>query len=225
LPNTPASRLTSVSKELVVVFVGVLVALAADSWWEAQREASRVSTYLEALEHDLEEGRSALSGVIQDTQGYVEDLDVFLNVVRSTAPIPDSIGAMGFRTFVPHLPMGTLDALFATGDINLIDEPLRSDIVSGRASLVSLERQFDQFSDAEIDHLLARSIELERVNVEHRLRGERPTPPIIRQSSTLVGMYRTRHTLSENQLNLLREIRSQIDSLLLSLAGSHEGAT
>ncbi len=43
--------------ELVVVFLGVLVALTADSWWRGQQDIDRALGYMRALQADMSQAR------------------------------------------------------------------------------------------------------------------------------------------------------------------------
>lgn len=122
--------------ELVVVFLGVAIALAADSWRESLGDAAREREYLASLEAELGEARAGLEVGISETDQRLAELDPFLEIVRGRGPIPDSLRTPGVSIFIPVVPTGTLDALVVSGAFRLVsDAELRAALLTERAAV------------------------------------------------------------------------------------------
>lgn len=81
-----ASKIATTVKELTVIVVGVLIALAADNWRSGLEEASIERQYLVALADDLAAGQRALAG---QRSRFTDSRDAAANL----ADILDSDGA------------------------------------------------------------------------------------------------------------------------------------
>jgi hypothetical protein len=123
--------------ELVVVCLGVVIALAADSWWKSREDASRVRATLEAVSADLGLAREELEAAHQ------RDLDIIVTMrearawLRTGRPIPDSVRMPGTPgPSIGTIPIGSLRALLESGDVNLLESrSLRATLVSSFAAL------------------------------------------------------------------------------------------
>lgn len=121
--------------EIGVVVLGVLIALTAESLWEGRQSSMRVESYLVAFGQDLDDAAESLETAIAAAEAQLEATEAFLDVLTSTSPVPDSAQVSGVYRPTPTIPMGALDALWETGDINLLDEGIRTEIVRYRATL------------------------------------------------------------------------------------------
>jgi hypothetical protein len=137
--SLPWKRLVA---ELAVIVAGVLMALAADAWWETRREREEAREYSERLLVDFQETRRRLRGAIA---GETATLDSVSSVVArahdGVFPSPDSLVLpMQFNQFEPLT--GTLTALVESGDLRLIrDDSLRFELVAF-LSLLEISEQF-----------------------------------------------------------------------------------
>jgi hypothetical protein len=130
------ARTTSLSwkrllAELAVIVGGVLIALAADAWWEARLDRREAREYSERLLVDFQETQRRLRGAIA---GETETLELVASVVEEALdgafPSPDSLELpTRFNQFEPLT--GTLTALVGSGDLRLIrDDSLRFELVA-----------------------------------------------------------------------------------------------
>jgi hypothetical protein len=127
--------------ELIVVVLGVLIALAADSWRETLQDKRRAESYVEAMVVELSAARDSLVRTIEETERYASALLEWRALAASAEPaVAPEIGSMPNV----YVPTGTLDALFATGDFNLIgSDELRRAIVRERAVIVEARRRIE----------------------------------------------------------------------------------
>ena len=61
------ARFGALTLELFVVVLGVLVALAADSFWEERTQRSREQAYLDAVVRDMAAARDTITAAMQGT--------------------------------------------------------------------------------------------------------------------------------------------------------------
>lgn len=79
--------------EIIVVVVGVIIALAANAWWEGWREESLETEVIRAVRQELEENRESLVAVLGATDDCLSRADRFLRMSpRSLKMIPADSG-------------------------------------------------------------------------------------------------------------------------------------
>ena len=120
--SVPWSRLFA---ELAVIVAGVLIALAADSWWERRQDQNLAREYLEQLLVDVQATERRLQSTIDtETQRLEAVSSAISRAFGGPWPQPDSLELpTGYNYFEPL--MGTLTALIQSGDLRL----LRSDSI------------------------------------------------------------------------------------------------
>ena len=217
----PLKRLQRLLAELFVVFLGVVIALAADSWRESLVERRTEADYLLSLRTDLVRSDSALISAIASTQQEIEEMDAFLDLVLSETPLPDTLRTIGLP-FTPaaSLPTGTLDALIDGGQIHFInDARLRAAIITYRSEIEDLLRVRDDLT-AE-----AGTNAREWVVTNSVLRNEGGYPVgylpagVVRTSAVFQGQYRFQRVSLGNNLRVLERMRGVVRSLSDELAG------
>jgi hypothetical protein len=126
-------------KELFVVTLGVLIALAADSWWADRSDAGRRSAYLSALEADMLAADSVLQTGLESVEKSLRESRAVLQYFDSPAfdqAVEDHGIPIGLPT-VP-IPVGTLRSLVNTSDITLLEDvALRNTLVRESATIES----------------------------------------------------------------------------------------
>ncbi len=90
LAEAPKSRAIALLLELGVVFLGVFIALAADSWSQSSQEAERALAYMRALQSDVIEAQDRVGTAIGETSAFLEENVAFLDLLRSDTPIGDT---------------------------------------------------------------------------------------------------------------------------------------
>ncbi|MGB5412878.1 MAG: hypothetical protein WBN09_15235, partial [Woeseiaceae bacterium] len=111
--------------ELVIVFLGVLIALWADQAIQARQEAAMAVSYLERLRTDLAADVESLRFSSKQAQGRLaitRQVDTWLHDPEAT-PDPDSLVMNAHYagvTFSPTISRFTIDELKSTGDLRLL---------------------------------------------------------------------------------------------------------
>lgn len=114
--------------EFSLIVAGVLTALAADAWNERRRETLVAEAHLEQLRRDTRENQELLRAAVVDQDLGVQSVNAIRRAWRSDSPV--SVDSMQVylverRLLQPasvQLVRGTLSALIATADINLIGD-------------------------------------------------------------------------------------------------------
>jgi hypothetical protein len=124
-------------RELVVTTLGVLIALALNSWWGVRQDRARERAYLRQLTADIDRSLAppnlpdALARETRAAQANVALLRAFRMPIP---PPPDSIARWLYetQTFTVYTPLtATAHALISSRDISLIrDESVRIVIVA-----------------------------------------------------------------------------------------------
>lgn len=111
--------------EFTVIVAGVLLALAASSWWELRQERNHAREYLDQLVVDVEATERRLRSTIEtETQRLEAVVSVIDRALHGPWPPADSLDLpTGYNYFEPL--KGTMTALIQGGDLRL----LRSDSI------------------------------------------------------------------------------------------------
>jgi hypothetical protein len=224
LAEAPKSRAIALLLELGVVFLGVFIALAADSWSQSQEEAERELAYMRALQSDVIEAQDRIAAAIGETSAYLEETDAFLGLLRSDTPVSDNANQARLNVAALAIPMGTLDALLATGDLNLLShQELRTTIINERSELGTWLRLIEQFN-AEVFANVARYIvAIEELRVEYRV-GAAPLPfAAIRGSPQIVGAHEIHRLALRNHLGFMNSISESLAVLGTSVTNALDG--
>lgn len=143
--------------ELGVVFLGVMIALGADSWVQGRDDQVRIESHLRALEADLAASRASIQFRLEQTAAQRERADTAFARLMSDEPIDGAtIGLVGWGDH-PALSLGTFNTLLATGDINLLGDSLRVAIAGAFTALepevVSLDLLYEMGAQITRDHI------------------------------------------------------------------------
>ena len=120
-------------RDVVLIVVGVLIALAANAWREAREEQERAASHLTQLLEDVRENERALRSAIELDRATADGMQHLLSALDGVAAPPrDSLRVWMQRPPIfysnPRPRLGTVDALIETGDIRLFrDERLRTE--------------------------------------------------------------------------------------------------
>ena len=218
-----ASKAGALTVELVVVVVGVLIALAADSWWDARGDAQRAEAYLVALETDFSAAQADLDVAIAGYRRTAEQTGAFLEYIqapeRPAGDAPDPFAGEDVRFFPP---VGTIDALLTTGDIALLPESVRIVLIRERAEFVSRTDQMNRF----IDLWVASTRDIFLPNEEARFQGSLKADDlseIARQSAQARTGWFQLYIAVENVLGEHMALKGSIDSVLQAVRAARDG--
>jgi hypothetical protein len=135
--SLPWSRLFA---EFTVIVAGVLLALAANSWWEQRQERNHARQYLEQLLVDVQATERRLRSTIEaETQRLGGAVSVIDRALHGPWPHADSLELpTGYNYFEPL--KGTLTALMQGGDLRLLrNDSIRFELIAFSALLHETE--------------------------------------------------------------------------------------
>jgi hypothetical protein len=119
--------------ESVAIILSILLAFAIDAGWDAIKERSQEKAYLVSLLSDFKETRSRINESTDAHMRFIDSASQLLGIHGSDAPnieseaLENMLSAVFFNWQSLFLPSGSRDALFASGDIEIIDkEELRA---------------------------------------------------------------------------------------------------
>ena len=111
--------------EVLLILVGIIIALAVDSWWSDVQEEKEARAYLEALLKDFEQNRRTLVSQIELQKGIIDIGADILAMIENGLDEPiadeffDKLGDMYlFGEWAPA--MGTYEDLVGSGRLLLI---------------------------------------------------------------------------------------------------------
>jgi len=235
LRKLTGSTTTAAVLEALVIFIGILGALFADSWWEQRETLSREVGYLEDLAADFAENRARLNEQIMVSDSIVEAALILL-AFESTASArlvgTDSLNSL--LQAIHHLPTfepvnKTYDNILGAGDLlTLRDRELRAALANFQARLVLMnvvqetqERQYvSLFQPYLIEHL--DYLAIATLNSDVSL-------PAARDSESIYGVVGSREfrnwifarlDWADDLRNQHEGVRGQVDEVLQVLSGT-----
>jgi hypothetical protein len=184
--------------DLVLIVTGVLIALAANSWWEARQDRERESAYLRQLLSDTRENEERIRGVIVFDSTRLAGSERFLEAVREAGDGDRDLSLeIGARVFVPLT--GTSTALIQTGDLRLVrNDSLRFVLLTFADGLPRIEQVLQQImpeifravqllqQDSPSDEDLKIAAETQRFVGISRLEMLRPLESVVRSMRCLL---------------------------------------
>ena len=141
-------KIRHAASEIAFIVIGVLIALAANSWWQARQDRANEVAYLQQLLADTRQNEQLQSTAIVQDSLLKERTIRMLRVFRSRAPLPpvDSIfrwhqwGASRSLNVVT----GTYDLLLRADGIQLLrDDSVRKSLIDLDARFRATERAMD----------------------------------------------------------------------------------
>ena len=197
--------------ELTIVFVGVLIALAADSWRSDREDAARGATLLGALQVDLEEADGRLGDVLGVTDSRLTALREFIEWLQSDLPTPEGMSLPDLRIEALAIPTGTLDLLASTSDMRLVtDEDLRNTIIRASAALKAAELERGRLQAATYAVNRGFAVPWQAL----RIQGVEGLPPeVVRASAELSGAYVQHFVLVQGDQPALTRMSESIESV------------
>jgi hypothetical protein len=168
LRKLTGSTTTAAVLEAIVIFIGILGALFADSWWEQRQTLSREVSYLEDLTTDFTENRARLNEQIVASDGIIEAALILLAFESPASARLFGTDSLTSLLHAIHLlptfePVNkTYDNILGAGELlTLRDRVLRAALANFQARLALMsvvqetqERQYvSLFQPYVIEHL------------------------------------------------------------------------
>ena len=150
--------------EGAVIVVSILLAFAIDAWWTNHIEQQREREQLVSMRAEFQAGLLGLDEVLTSVQGHAENVESFIALLKAAGDEPALIpgpllgSAITWRT--SDVSTSTLDALMASGDLNLLrNVELRANLAGLPAFLLDVTEDeiiAKNFAETEMSIFLAR---------------------------------------------------------------------
>ena len=209
--------------ELAIVFLGVLIALGVDAWWEDVQDRSQLNEYLVAVAADLGSLEETLDQVIDRRDRLQEDLAEMIVLLASEEPISDTLVFPGLYTSNPFLPIGTLDALFANANLEHLEPEVRGELAKYRATVEwhrsNLDRQAELLSTL-VDAAIREADRLGALDADPQ---SRPSVSALRRNRESLGIARAYYLRMDSGVRSLRGLRTSVRQLRSVLDARTQG--
>ena len=199
--------------ELAVVFLGVLIALGVDAWWEGVQDRSQLNEYLVAVAVDLRSLEENLDGVIDRRDQLQEDLAEMVVLLASEEPISDTLVFPGLYTSNPFLPIGILDALLANANLEYLEPEVRGGLAKYRAAVEWHRSNLDRQSELLSTLVDAAIREADRLGALDADPQSRPSVSALRRSRESLGIVRAYYVRMDSGTSNLRDLRTSVRQL------------
>ncbi len=160
-PGLSGGRVLRSAGELAIIVIGVLMALAVDSWRQGFEERSREEEYLAQLLSDAQENARILEGALSEETIRLEQLMAIEDALIDSVTISRE-SALGWTAegddnptwySDPRLRLGTITSLLAAGDFRLIrDARVRNALIAYAGQMEADLAEVDRWVD-ELPHL------------------------------------------------------------------------
>lgn len=225
--QTPWKR---VLLEGVVIVASILLAFAIDAWWNNRIEQQREHEQLVSMRAEFQASLSGLDEVLTSVEGHAENVESFIALLKAAGDEPALIpgpllgSAITWRT--SDVSTSTLDALMASGDLNLLrNVELRANLAGLPALLLDVTEDeiiAQDFAESEMSIFLAREGLAEiayayRAGVQGQdgIQGlSAPSEILVLSSPELIGFLTTRRVHFWYSEVGLPEVRSYLQILI-----------
>lgn len=135
--------------ESVAIILSILLAFAIDASWDELKERSQEKTFLESLLSDFKETRSRIDESTRRHERFLDSASQLLSIHGEGAPnvepevLEAQLSAIFFNWTSLFLPSGSRDALFASGDIEIIDNHKLRQMLAAWPSIVDDAKEDD----------------------------------------------------------------------------------
>lgn len=150
--------------EGAVIVVSILLAFSIDAWWSNRIEQQREREQLVSMLTEFEASLSGLDEVLTSIQGHASDVESLIALLKAAGDEPVMVpgpllgSAITWRT--SDVSTSTLDALMASGDLNLLrNVELRANLAGLPAFLLDVTEDeiiAQNFAETEMSIFLAR---------------------------------------------------------------------
>jgi hypothetical protein len=228
---TKRSGVARAVASLATIIVGVILALAANAWWQNRQDRARIHGYLEMLQVDLRATDSLIDRSIAQDQRSGADSQRMVNTLlsaRSWTELPESVNPhfgiddVWFRT-------GTVDALLSTGDINKVGSAaLRSALVRYVDEVDQIRSSLDKAETAawnngrEFEHAREELLATAGTDALRRRAPGLPPAQLLRSFSLaqvrgypqIIAAFQLHDIAMANRIEILRNAKAPVEDLL-----------
>lgn len=150
--------------EGAVIVVSILLAFSIDAWWDNRIEQQREREQLVSMRAEFQASLPGLDEILTSVQGHAKDIESLIALLKAAGDKPVLIpgpllgSAITWRT--SDVSTSTLDALMASGDLNLLrNAELRANLAGLPAFLLDVTEDeiiAQTFAETEMSVFLAR---------------------------------------------------------------------
>lgn len=221
--------------EGVVIVVSILLAFSIDAWWDNRVEQRREREQLVSMLAEFKGSLAGLDSVLESVQGHAENVESLIALLKAAGDKPVVVpgqllgSAITWRT--SDVSTSTLDALMASGDLNLLRNPEhRANLAGLPAVLLDVtedEIVSQKFAETEMSVFLAREGLAEiayanraGVNEPDGIAGlNAPAEISVLSSPELIGMLTARRVHLWYSEAGLPTVRSYLEMLIKQIEG------
>lgn len=203
-----AGSLPRALAEIAVVVVGVLIALAAESWWADRQEARIELEYLVQLEEDVGALVAEIEASVAEETRILEQLqEAAQELVQGDPDLP--FGAP-FTTSVPNLRNGGLAQVDAMRGPRLARDPaLRAQISNLATSVSTSDRLLSGFFEDVVDNLRVALVEIARIQ---QAKGPRTTNGHVRTNPQVLTAVTFHGIALQNRITTLQGLLDEAEA-------------
>lgn len=164
MANTRQEQRKRILVEGVVILVSILLAFSIDAWWDARVEQQREREQLVSMLAEFKADLTGVDSVLAAIQGHAKNVESLIALLKSAGDEPVKVpgpllgSAITWRT--SDISMSTLNALMASGDLNLLrNTELRASLAGFPAFLSDVtedEIVAQTFAESQFSEFLAR---------------------------------------------------------------------
>lgn len=129
--------------EGAVIVVSILLAFSIDAWWNNRIEQQREQEQLVSMRAEFQSSLVGLDEILTSVQGHAQDIETLIALLKAAGDEPVLVpgpllgSAITWRT--SDVSTSTLDALMASGDLNLLrNTELRANLAGFPAFLLDV---------------------------------------------------------------------------------------
>ncbi len=147
--------------ESATIILSILLAFAIDANWDAFKERRQEHSFLTSLLSDFKETRDRIEASADEHTRYMDLAHQLLELKDGSAvsiepeALEAMLGAVFFNWELLNLSSGSLDALFASGDIEIIGNPKLRALLAVWPSKVADTIEDDIANSADVTNTLA----------------------------------------------------------------------
>jgi len=147
--------------ESVAIILSILLAFAIDAGWDEIKERNQEKAFLVSLLSDFTETRSRIDESIDAHMKFIDLARQLLDYHSDDTPniepeaLEEMLSAVFFNWESLYLPSGSRDALFASGDIEIIDNEELREMLAAWPSLVADANEDDILIASDVMNNLA----------------------------------------------------------------------
>ena len=212
-------------REAAVIIASVLLALAADSWWEQRSDRAEEASYLASLAVELDSLTVVIDNAISRDSSVAARAEAALRLLRHGVPAgagADTLPPMAMSYSLFNPPTATLRLLAASDRSSLIEsEELRGALVAAEGDLHRTERLLERTEEetwalgqrfgAEVERLWEAGGRVPAGGPLDMQEREVTVPlPIQTRSAELRAIYFHQQLVSLNRVSYLRRLGRRV---------------